>query len=56
MKLSTWSVEKKDFSPVLKKGDKQPPKKELDILIRQIIKDMNVQTSTRDLFLWYKLL
>ena len=44
-KTHTWKVEKKDFSPVLKKGDKQPPKKELDIIIKQIIKDMNANKS-----------
>ena len=44
-KAHIWKVEKKDFSPILKKGDKHPPKKELDILIKQIIKDMNANKS-----------
>ena len=40
-----WSVEKKDFSPVLRRGTKLPPKKEMDILIKQIIKDMDANRT-----------
>ncbi len=36
-----FSIEKKDFSPVLKRGMRQPPQKEMDKLIKNIIKDMD---------------
>ncbi|MCR4616653.1 MAG: metallophosphatase family protein [Lachnospiraceae bacterium] len=37
----SYTIEKKDLSPILKRGTKCPPKKELDVLIKSIIKDMN---------------
>ncbi len=37
----SYSIEKVDISPVLKKGAKYPPEKEMDKLIRNIIKDMD---------------
>ena len=36
-----WRVEKIDLSPVLKRGAKHPPQKEMDKLIRSIVRDMN---------------
>ena len=35
-----YSIEKVDISPILKKGTKNPPEKEMDKLIKSIIKDM----------------
>ena len=35
------SIEKLDLSPILKRGAKYPPAKEMDKLIKDIIKDMN---------------
>jgi len=35
-----YSIEKVDISPILKKGTKYPPEKEMDKLIKSIIKDM----------------
>jgi putative phosphoesterase len=36
----SYSIEKVDISPILKKGTKYPPEKEMDKLIKSIIKDM----------------
>ena len=35
------TVEKKDLSPVLQRSMKRPPRQEMDVLIKNIIKDMN---------------
>ena len=35
-----YEIEKKDLSPVLKRGEKCPPQKEMDKLIRAILRDM----------------
>lgn len=40
-----YSVEKVDLSPVLKRGTKCPPLKEMDVLIKNIIKDMNANRT-----------
>ena len=37
----TVIIEKKDLSPVLRRSAKRPPKQEMDVLIKNIIKDMN---------------
>ena len=44
-KSRAWKVEKVDISPILKKGAKLPPQKEMDILIKSIVKDMNANKS-----------
>ena len=44
-KSKAWNVEKVDLSPILKKGAKLPPQKEMDILIKSIVKDMNANKS-----------
>ncbi|HCM92339.1 MAG TPA: metallophosphoesterase [Lachnospiraceae bacterium] len=44
-KSRAWNVEKVDLSPILKKGAKLPPQKEMDILIKSIVKDMNANKS-----------
>ena len=44
-KSRVWNVEKVDLSPILKKGAKLPPQKEMDILIKIIVKDMNANKS-----------
>lgn len=36
----SYRIEKVDISPILKKGTKYPPEKEMDKLIKSIIKDM----------------
>ncbi len=41
----TWKVEKVDLSPILKKGTKLPPQKEMDVLIKNIVRDMNANKS-----------
>ena|GEM_PF-2439867 len=45
----TYEIEKKDFSPVLKRGAKRPPAKEMDVLIKSIIKDMNANRTVDDI-------
>lgn len=40
-----WEIEKVDLSPVLKKGTKLPPPKEMDIIIKNIVKDMNANKT-----------
>lgn len=40
-----YAIEKIDLSPVLKRGMKQPPTKEMDKLIRNIIRDMNANRT-----------
>ena len=45
----TYEIEKKDFSPVLKCGTKLPPAKEMDVLIKSIIKDMNANRTVDDI-------
>ena len=35
------TIEQKDLSPVLKRSEKRPPRKEMDVVIKNIIKDMN---------------
>ncbi|XME04373.1 metallophosphoesterase family protein [Lachnospiraceae bacterium C1.1] len=37
----TYRIEKQDLSPILKKGSKYPPQKEMDKLIKNIVKDMD---------------
>lgn len=37
----SYIIEKQDISPVLKKGSKYPPQKEMDKLIKNIVKDMD---------------
>ena len=37
----TFTIEKKDLSPVWQRGAKRPPGQEMDVLIKNIIKDMN---------------
>ena len=44
-KSRVWNVEKVDLSPILKKGAKLLPQKEMDILIKSIVKDMNANKS-----------
>ena len=44
-KSRAWEIEKVDISPILKKGAKLPPQKEMDILIKSIVKDMNANKS-----------
>ncbi len=41
----SYKIEKIDLSPVLKHGGKYPPQKEMDKLIRSIIKDMNANRT-----------
>ena len=36
-----YKIEKLDFSPVLRKGTNKPPQKEMDKLIKAVIKDMD---------------
>ncbi len=48
-----YQIEKKDLSPILKRGAKYPPQKEMDKLIKNIIKDMDanrpvVQIASRN--------
>lgn len=45
----TFQIEKKDFSPVLKKGSKIPSAKEMDKLIKNIIKDMNANRTVEQI-------
>ncbi|MCR4923868.1 MAG: metallophosphatase family protein [Lachnospiraceae bacterium] len=40
-----WEIEKIDLSPILKKGAKLPPPKEMDIIIKSIVKDMNANRA-----------
>jgi putative phosphoesterase len=40
-----FSIEKVDLSPILKRGTKCPPPKEMDVLIKNIIKDMNANRT-----------
>ncbi len=40
-----YQIEKKDFSPVLGRGSKRPPQKEMDKLIKGIIKDMDANKT-----------
>ena len=44
-KSRAWEIEKVDLSPVLKKGAKLPPSKEMDIIIKNIVKDMKANRS-----------
>ncbi len=41
----SYLIEKQDISPVLKKGAKYPPQKEMDKLIKNIIRDMDAGKS-----------
>ena len=43
------SIEKVDISPILKKGTKYPPEKEMDKLIKSIIKDMESNRSVDEI-------
>ncbi|WP_081828144.1 metallophosphoesterase family protein [Oribacterium sp. FC2011] len=45
----SYSVEKVDISPILKKGTKYPPEKEMDKLIKSIIKDMESNRSVDEI-------
>ncbi len=40
-----YRIEKVDLSPLLKRGSKYPPQKEMDKLIKRIIKDMNANRT-----------
>ena len=40
-----YHIEKVDLSPLLKRGSKYPPQKEMDKLIRNVIKDMNANRT-----------
>ena len=44
-----YSIEKVDISPILKKGTKYPPEKEMDKLIKSIIKDMESNRSVDEI-------
>ena len=44
-----YSIEKVDISPILKKGTKNPPEKEMDKLIKSIIKDMESNRSVDEI-------
>ena len=41
----SYRIEKQDISPILKKGSKYPPQKEMDKVIKNIIKDMDAGKS-----------
>ena len=41
----SYNIEKIDLSPTLERGGKYPPQKEMDKLIRSIIKDMNANRT-----------
>ena len=41
----SYRIEKVDLSPILKQGAKYPPQKEMDKLIKAIIKDMNANRT-----------
>lgn len=41
----SYKIDKIDLSPTLKRGGKYPPQKEMDKLIKSIIKDMNANRS-----------
>ena len=41
----SYTIEKKDISPILKRGTKCPPPKEMDVLIKSIIKDMKANRT-----------
>ena len=43
------SIEKADFSPVLKTGDAKLPQKDMDRLIKNIMKDMEANRSVKDI-------
>ncbi|MBP3803968.1 MAG: metallophosphoesterase family protein [Oribacterium sp.] len=45
----SYSIEKVDISPVLIKGAKYPPEKEMDKLIRNIIKDMGANRAVDEI-------
>ena len=45
----TFQIEKKDFSPILKKGSKIPSAKEMDKLIKNIIKDMDANRTVEQI-------
>jgi len=45
----SYSIEKVDISPILKKGTKYPPEKEMDKLIKSIIKDMESNRSVDEI-------
>lgn len=47
----TYDIEKKDFSPILKKGTPYPATKEMDKLIKAIVKDMNVNRTVEQIAL-----
>ena len=44
-----YSIEKVDISPILKKGTRYPPEKEMDKLIKSIIKDMESNRSVDEI-------
>lgn len=45
----SYSINKTDLSPVLKKGMKYPPQKDMDKLIKNIIKDMNANKTVDEI-------
>lgn len=44
-----FSIEKKDLSPVLKRGEKRPGGQEMDLLIKHIIKDMDANLPVQEI-------
>ena len=45
----TVTIEKKDLSPVLNRSAKRPPRQEMDVLIKNIIKDMNANLPVAEI-------
>ena len=45
----SYSIEKIDISPILKKGDKYPSEKEMDKLIQNIVKDMDSNRTVEEI-------
>ena len=48
-KNGQYHIEKVDLSPVLKRGDKRLPQKEMDKLIKSIIKDMDANRTVNQI-------
>lgn len=44
-----YSIEKRDFSPVLTRGSKRPPLKEMDKLIKAVITDMDADRPVKQI-------
>ncbi len=45
----SYNIDKVDLSPTLKRGSKYPPQKEMDKLIRSVIKDMNANRTVEQI-------